>query len=90
MCMVLIAVTVRVVMVLIFITVRTVMFVWFSYLLQPGWLCLCGFHAVTGRIFKSAQCLYCNSLENYVCFVFLPVTAGAVMSVWYSTRGMGM
>jgi hypothetical protein len=90
MCMVLIAVTVRVMMVPILITVRTVMFVWCSYFLQPRCLCLCGFHAVTSRIFKSVWCLSCYSQDNYVCIVFLPVTARAVMFVWYSTREMGM
>lgn len=90
MCMVLIAVAARVVMVFILIMVRIVKFVWCSYLLQPGRLCLCGLHTVTGRIFKSVWCLYCYSQDNYVCILFLSVTAGAVMSVWYSTRGMGM
>jgi hypothetical protein len=79
--LVFIPVTVRVVMVLKPVTVRTVMFVWWFYLLQPLQWCMCGFHAVTGRIFNSVWCLYCYSQDSYVCLVFLPVTARTIMTV---------
>jgi hypothetical protein len=88
--MVLIAVTVRDVMVLILITVRTVMFVWCSYILQPGQLGLCVFMLLQAGYLSLYGVCPVNSQDNYVCIVFLPVTARAVMSVWYSTGGMGM
>ena len=89
MCMVLIAVTVRVVMVLVLFTVRKVRFVSCLYLLQPGWICLCGFNAVTGRIFKSVRCLYCYSQDIYICIVFFTCCSHSnfVCMVFYKRDG---
>jgi hypothetical protein len=52
-------------------------------LLQAGYLILYCACTVTARKVMYSQ-------DYYVCIVFLLVTARAVMSVWYSTGGMGM